>query len=491
MLVRWSVVLKSLLITAVIGCQSALPLSPNSTNRRWKTDSDLPRISPTKTQSSIEFQRTRLENVKPISASFEQILDSQEPATLTDLEKIAFQNNPTLAAAAARVKAARGRQVQAGLFPNPMVGYHATQVGNQGTTGQQGGFVSQRFVTGGKLQLDQAIAGKTIDEAHFLFHSQQQRVLSDVRIRFYDVLVTQRQVVLTQELAQIGDDLVAATEKLVQGRLGTQNELLQAQIQADESHILHDNARNQDIEAWRRLTTVVGLPTMQKRPLVGHLDSELPYLDWDSCHTALLHCNPELMAARARTDQACLGIRRARREPIPNVDVSVSIRHSEITQSDVANIQVGLPIPIFNKNEGAIRAAEAEWIAASHEVKRLELELYDRLAVAYRRYTNARQQLERYRKRMVPRAERSLQLVTEGYEKGQVKYLTLLTAQQTYLQVNLSYYDSLQEHRTASALIEGQLLSGSLTNRQSLTTENNIANRPRQRYNVRERLPNG
>ena len=63
---------------------------------------------------------------------------------------------------------------------------------------------------------------------------------------------------------------------------------------------------------------------------------------------------------------------------------------------------------------------------------------------------------------MVPRAKKSLDLVTEGYEKGQVKYLTALIAQQTYVQVNLSYLDSLRELRVSSSVIEGQLLTGSL-----------------------------
>ena len=101
-------------------------------------------------------------------------------------------------------------------------------------------------------------------------------------------------------------------------------------------------------------------------------------------------------------------------------------------------------------------------VAACNEFKRIELDLQDRLAVAYRRYANARQQVDRYGSRMVPRAKRSLTLVTRGYAKGQVKYLTLLTAQQTFLQVNLSYLDSLRELRTASSMIEGQLLTDSL-----------------------------
>jgi cobalt-zinc-cadmium efflux system outer membrane protein len=388
-----------------------------------------------------------------------------EGFTLADLKSIAFQHNPTLAVAASRMEAARGRQVQSGLYPNPVVGYHATEIGNLGTAGQQGGFITQRFITGGKLKLDQAIAGKEIDEAHFLFHAQEQRVLSDVRVRFYDALVAQRRVELAKELAGIGEELVKATEKLIAGRLGTENDLLQAEIRADESYIHLDNSTNEQVESWRRLVAVVGVPTMQAAPLSGQLDVDLPSIDWDTCYATVLGRNPTLNAARTRVERAQIVIHRARKEPIPNVDLSVSVRHHNVSGSDVANVQFSIPFPILNKNQGNIRSAVAEWIAACHEVKRIELDLQDRLAMAYRRYANAYQQTGRYQERMVPRSKRSLKLVTNGYEKGQVQYLTLLTAQQTYLQVNLSYLDSLRELRTAYSIIEGQLLTDSLAER--------------------------
>lgn len=385
--------------------------------------------------------------------------------TLSDLEGLAFRNNPTLAAAAARMSAARGRQLQAGLYPNPVAGYHATEIGNLGTAGQQGGFVGQKFITGGKLRLDQAIVGREFDEAHFLYHAQQQRVLSDIRVRFYDALVAQQRVELTQQLANIGDELVKSTRTLIEQRLETENDLLQAEIRADESHILLENARNENVEAWRRLAAVVGLPELRPTHLNGALDDRLPQLDWEQCYAMVLGNNPELNAARARVQRANIIIRRAQQQPIPDVDVSVSIRHHNVSGSDVANVQMGIPVPVFDRNQGNIRAAQAELVAAANEMKRIELRLQDQLAVAYRRYANTCEQVERYSTRMVVRAQRSLELVTEGYAQGQVAYLTLLTAQQTYVQVSLSYLDALRELRAASSIIESQLFSDSLANR--------------------------
>lgn len=400
---------------------------------------------------------TRDESVAVTSSA-----DEESSLTLADLEQMAFAHNPTLAAAAARMQAAAGRQVQAGLYPNPVAGYHATEIGNRGTSGQQGGFLSQRFITAGKLGLDQDIAGKERDEAHFRFHGQEQRVLSDVRVRFYDALAAQRRVELTKDLARIGDDLVTATRTLLDGRLGTDNDLLQAEIRADESRILLDNSLNQQVEAWRRLAAVVGAPRMPMSPLSGELAGNLPQLDWDGCYRAVLEGNPDLEAARIRVDRAAIVIRRARKEPIPNIDLMVSMRHNNISGSDNANVQLGIPIPVFDRNQGNISAAEADWIAATKEVERIELDLQDRLAMAYRQYASARQQVDRYGTRMAPRAKKSLELVMEGYRKGQVPYLTLLTAQQTFVQVNLSYLNSLQELRTSTAVIDGQLLTGSL-----------------------------
>jgi cobalt-zinc-cadmium efflux system outer membrane protein len=268
---------------------------------------------------------------------------------------------------------------------------------------------------------------------------------------------------LTIELARIGDDLVEATEKLRAGRLRTENDLLQAEIRANEAHILLDNSRNDLQGAWRRLAAVTATPGLEVTSLAGHLETDLPNLGWEECRASLFAAHPELNAARARSEGAKIAIERARREPIPNVDAWVSVRHNNINSNDVANVQVGVPVPVFDRNRGNISAAEADWIAACKNIERIKLSLQDQLAMAYQRYANARQQAERYSQHIVPRAERSLTLVTNGYEMGQVDYLTLLTAQQTYVEVTLSYIDSLRELRTASAVIEGQLLTDSLS----------------------------
>ena len=126
--------------------------------------------------------------------------------------------NPTVAQAANRVEAARGRCVQVGLYPNPVAGYIGAEIGNEGQGGQQGSFVGQEIVTAGKLRLNRSVAEQEVRQAEWAWQAQRRRVLTDVRRSFYDVLVAQRTMELTEQLLHIGEEGVRSTESLMKAK---------------------------------------------------------------------------------------------------------------------------------------------------------------------------------------------------------------------------------------------------------------------------------
>src|SRR5262249_4888481 len=119
------------------------------------------------------------------------------PLTVTDLELMALQGNPTLAQAAAAVDVSRGKALQAGLYPNPTVGYRGENIGIEGSAGEfQGGFGQQTIVTAGKLRLSRAKYDREAYEAEGLALAQQYRVLNGVRNRYWELLALQRMIEL-------------------------------------------------------------------------------------------------------------------------------------------------------------------------------------------------------------------------------------------------------------------------------------------------------
>jgi cobalt-zinc-cadmium efflux system outer membrane protein len=70
---------------------------------------------------------------------------------LESLHELARQNHPGLKAASASIEAARGLMVQAGLPPNPSVGYQSDTVRTANTPGYHGAYLQQTIVTARKL----------------------------------------------------------------------------------------------------------------------------------------------------------------------------------------------------------------------------------------------------------------------------------------------------------------------------------------------------
>ena len=178
---------------------------------------------------------------------------SKAGLTLAQLEQTALATNPSVARAAAVVGAARGNWVQVGLPPNPSVGYEGQQLGSGGLAEQHGVVFSQEIVRGDKLRLNRTVADREITIAEQELATQELRVLTDVRIAFYQVLLAERQIELADNLVRISGDGSSAVDALFQAKEAGRADVLQAQLEMENAQILAQNARNRHDAAWRKL----------------------------------------------------------------------------------------------------------------------------------------------------------------------------------------------------------------------------------------------
>lgn len=385
--------------------------------------------------------------------------------SLNDLEGIALQNNPALSEATARVSAAHGNWEQVGLRPNPVIGYSGQQLGSGGAAEQNGGYIAQEFVRGNKLGLNQEVAAWRVQKAEQELANFRQRVLTDVRIGYYEVLIAQRRRELASDLVRINVDGQNAAEALFKSEEVSEADPLRARVETDTAKILLQTATNQHIAAWRSLVAVMGMPEMALQPLDGDLDASQLTITWHDTLQRILSESPEIGAASAEVEAARWAIQRACAEVIPNVEVQAVIQDDRGTGSTNANLQVTFPLPLWNRNQGGIRQARGEAAAAERAVDRLVLDLQTRLANAFQRYESARIQVEQYARKdgILENTERSLALVRKGYEVDEFSVLDLLSSQRRYFQTHLTYLEAQQELWTSATEIQGLLLRGSLS----------------------------
>jgi cobalt-zinc-cadmium efflux system outer membrane protein len=411
--------------------------------------------------------------------------ETAKAPSIADLEQIALQRNPTLAQASSQVDAARGRAVQAGLCPNPTVGYNAEQLGLRGRAagGEQNGvFIDQTIVTAGKLRLNRAKFAQEVTQMEWQATAQQYRVVSGVRMRCYQLLAMQRLLDVREQLLKNAQDAVATTEELVNVGAANKPDLLQARIEARQERVALENARALYEAAWQQLAAFVGDPRLPVGRLQGDLEQGPGLPDRDTTLAHLLEASPEVQIARLEVLRNQFSVRRERVEPIPNVQLRVSSGYDfEADGRKVTTtVNVGVRLPIFDKNQGNIQSAQAQLARAQAEVSRVELSLQQRLARQYARYRTALAVVENYRKDNLPEAREAYELYLDSFRKRRAAWPQVLVAQRTYFQISVDYVEALDELRRAEVAILGLLLVDGLEEPPGPPSEGRVPSREQQ-----------
>jgi cobalt-zinc-cadmium efflux system outer membrane protein len=394
-------------------------------------------------------------------ASGLSLIDAPRPTTLDSLEQLALASNPSLAELQASIDAANGRWLQVGLKPNPVAGLSIQEIGNDGSAGQYGVQIGQQFVTANKLDLNRNSAAWRVKQAEQQLAAQRLRVLTDVRRRFYAVLVAQERIVVANELRGIAQQSVEKAKELIKFQEPA-TVLTQAEIEAELAAVLVDNFTTQQESHWRRLAAVVGVPDLPLQQVDGQLSTDAPKVVWEQAVERVRRESPEIAAAAAEVERSRWALHRADVESTPNVTIQTGIFYDESSSDPFAMLQMSMPLPVNDWNQGGIAEAQANVIAAEQSVQRVELSLQQRLASVYQQYEQARNQALRYETTILQKAQRNLDLNRQSYDSGQSSYLAVLTAQRSNSQARLAWLNAIDQLWSATVQMEGLLLSDSL-----------------------------
>jgi cobalt-zinc-cadmium efflux system outer membrane protein len=382
--------------------------------------------------------------------------------TLANLEQLALSSNPTLPQAGALVQQQQGLTRQAGLYPNPQAGYLRTDADQPDQSKTNGVFLSQEFVTAGKLRLAVQAGQQDVQVRTWQLNAQQMRVLNDLRIRFYEVLGAQQAVRAAADLVALAEEGVRIAEQLLQAKQGSRPDVLQAKMQLSLIRTSLQDAEYRRRAAWQQLAHVVGVPDLPLGTLACNLEEGIPELDQKECLQRLLASSPLLQAQEGEIRAAQLEVQLARAQAIPNVSVQVVGQRDYVMKATTFSTLIAMPVPLFNRNQGNIQNAEGVLLQQQMEYERLKLALGDQLSASFRSYLTLRAQAQRLEQEILPMAKENLDLTTQGYRAGRLDFQRVLTARQSYFQARLAHIDILTELHKVVVEIEGLQLTGGL-----------------------------
>jgi outer membrane protein, heavy metal efflux system len=414
-------------------------------------------------------------NVQPVEPHYPQMGRAQGSAqgtliTLEQVQKLARENNPTLRQAEAEIRAANARRQQAGLYPNPIVAYTGDEIrGGSVGGGKQGFFIEQTIVTAGKLRQSRDVLAKEVQLATVEAEEQRIRVESAVRMAFVRVLAAQELLDARRDLYKIAQDRAETERHLFNTGQADETEVLDAEVESQRMHIAARMQENTLREEWRSLAAVIGQPQMPPATVAGDLEKDWPQLNEADAVEAIAKNSPAVRIADADAQRAQSVLQRARRQPIPDITVRAGMEYNNELLGSVpfakgweAIAEVGVQIPIFNRNQGEIAATHAEINRAEDEKTRISLTLRDRAASAVDQYANARLMALEFRDEMLPRAKKSYGLMVEKYGLMLASYPRVLESQKKLFDLQAEYIAALEGVWTNGIALQGYLLTDGL-----------------------------
>ena len=390
-------------------------------------------------------------------------IDPVNGLTLEDAVARALEREPGLRASQAQLEVARGLQAQAGLHPNPSLSFSQQEepAGTDNQTRVEIQWPLDLFRKSGRV----AVADREVDAAQQATADRARLLAASVRMKYGEIVTAVRTL-------SIAEELVAATTRqrtLVAARVEQgatpplDRDMLRVEVQRLEGErvVQSGNVERRLIELKRLL----GLPpdaTLSLRESLEQLvrREQMPAASAADHETSA--SRPDVRQAEAQIAVADAQIDRTRREG--QLDVSL---FGMYMRSDAGFPQRGfgptgelervrgvfhywsagamVTLPLLNRNQGAVAAAQAQRTAAAAQVDAVRLTAQSELAAARVRDVNARRALDAYTAEAVGLARQNLDVVRQTYELGRGTLLNVLNEQRRYLDLERAYTDVLRE----------------------------------------------
>lgn len=389
-----------------------------------------------------------------------RVASAEQTLTLQQALVLALEKNPELAVFSADIRAADGRRLQASLLPNPEVGVEFENVAGSGDfSGAQSAEttlqLSQLIELGGKRGQRVRVADHSRTVAGLDYEAKRLEVFRAVAQEFITVLGAQRRLLWAEEAVRLTEKFEPSARKRVEAGAASPVELTRFNLQIATAKIERDQIQRDLATARKRLAALWGSNEPGFEQVVGDLEKlpAAPTLEESDQRLAQTPALKRWESEQARREAA---VKLERANATPDVTVGAGYRHFNDPSESAAVFSLSVPLPLFNRNQGAIREARAEADKAAAERRTTEVRLRSDLRVAFDNLTSAKSQIVALKDTILPQAKDAFEKVNEGYLAGRFNYLEVVDAQNTLIEANVRYIEALSAYHQAVADIEGQ-----------------------------------
>jgi outer membrane protein, heavy metal efflux system len=399
--------------------------------------------------------------------------------TANDLVQRALQSNGELKAARLDLDRARAKLRQASLRPNPTLDV-------QQASGRLAGSEDERDLStavalpvelGGKRQrrIDVAEAELAATEAEIA--DRERGLIQQVLSAYADALAAARELEITNSVQVLDDQTVHVVRTRVEQQDASRLELNLLLTEVARLRSQRALAEGRLNAALGTLQTLLGASPTESLSL-GDPEAALTSVPTtspatlDAAIAAALQTRPDLKLARLNEIAAEAGLRLSGAEGKPDLTVSAGFTTSRqflspdnapipiLDRDRALTLGVSIPLPFFNRNQGAISEAKTAIQQARLRREFLEQSVRTEVASAYQRLRAAQSAVDIFRQNVMSQSSDNLRVIRAAYQLGEFKITDVITQQRQFLDTEREYAGALAEQYRAAAGLQAAMGGG-------------------------------
>ncbi|MEO8351972.1 MAG: TolC family protein [Chthoniobacteraceae bacterium] len=387
-------------------------------------------------------------------------------AALDDAVRTALAGNLDLRAAKYEVEKARGRLIQAGLWPNPSLeigGRTDRAFSTEGERAFNVGF-AQAFPITGRLKFARQVSRVDVAQAMVEIRNRERLLIGEVQRDFLTVLLLRQQIGANREFIGVNRDFVTLFEQRLTKAEVSEVEVNLARVELQrvelETAVLEADLASRELAVKQRL----GIGPGGALNLDGDVEALAAKFRPERYSPTMVVNRPDLRLLELSVDRAQAEIRIAKAEAWQDWSVGLDYESERTLDEPVGlrvdrftGLKISIPLPLWNRNQGRVHEQQATANQARQQIEALRLSIRSEIATAIAQATRLREVVDRYQTVLFPTLTGTTDLLKKGIKEGLSDATRLVQAQQqratlraSYLVSYTSYVQALVDLETAS-----------------------------------------
>ena len=378
--------------------------------------------------------------------------------SLREALSAALTNNPRLAVYSWEMRAKEAESIQAGLLPNP---HFAAEIENFAGGGEYGGFggaettllLSQLIQLGGKRGKRVTVAKIERGLAAWDYEMARIEVLTGTVKAFIEVLAAQQQLAVAEEVVLVAEGILNSVSRRVKAGATSPVEENRARVELETTRIDRQQTYRDLMAARQRLAAAWGSAEPGFTKTVGELE-KIPTPPSLETLKNRVEQNPSLARWITEMQLRHARVDLERSEGVLDLTVGAGARYFSQSNDAAFVVQMGLPLQLFDRNQGTIDAATIRVERGRQELRAEEIRVETLLTISHETLLAAALEVTALRDRALPEAETAFEAAQKAYLRGSMRFTDVLDTQRLFFELKSRYFTALARYHSTIAEIE-------------------------------------